>query len=703
VQQVSSWSQTPIPISNISNTNPGVLTTSIPHGLQNGELVRLWFTGHAGYDAMWRLNARTVRVKNKTATTFEMQEFEVANAWTDFDLRNPSPGYPGYGTYGRWPHGLLYKTVAINRSGTYVYGLDYSRWVASNPGTYRIRIPGLGVSDPIQVGESAWYMAASGSAQGEYHHRSGIELDGRFGYARPSCFNGNAIKIYESNLPYVASDLGGGPIPTQAGAAPPHIRTSTTTFGGSWADAGDWVQRVAGVSGACYNFCDLTELVPLAASSTNFNLPKSSTLLDPILYRGTDSLPDVVHQAIFGLDTYRRTQNEAGKTFGYGAVYGGLGMTTGTGVTPLEPSHLFRGISFTYAPDHFSTFAFAGAAAKVATTLAAYGFTSLSEVWKQSAIDAWNWANPIYLDASGEFDAYYIGLLQLKSNAGWNDAAYASFKSNVHNLSSDFRARSFASGCLYRLTGDGTYKSTFEKHWGPPNGFEMVGEQVLGAWEYQKRVGANAAISADIRRRLVERADVSLVAYSQGHVAYRSIQFLNGSPFNWGSCGTDIGDTSGALVRAHFISRNPKFIATLQSGLAFLYGANQMGMSFTAGVGVRWPQTLFNQDSLAMGVPTPTGISGYGFWILGCQAQAAIFQFGSGFFNWIINYPDSRYTSDFEFERTEEPNNFALPIYEALHESHYVLNQMERSIQQTVLPLQFSALYLHGWDGNKEK
>jgi hypothetical protein len=113
------------------------------------------------------------------------------------------------------------------------------------------------------------------------------------------------------------------------------------------------------------------------------------------------------------------------------------------------------------------------------------------------------------------------------------------------------------------------------------------------------------------------------------------------------------------------------------------------------GVGVRWPGAIFNSDRYSMGVETPIGISCYGFYMLGAWFVTPL-NFGTGWFNWIVECPDVQYAPDFELQRTQDPKRYCLPIYEAIHESPYVLCQMERSIQQNVLPLQCCAMYLHG-------
>ena len=60
-----------IPVTGITNANPGVVTTSIAHAFNNGDDIDM-----RDVFGMDELEGRRVRVKNKTATTFEMTDLE---------------------------------------------------------------------------------------------------------------------------------------------------------------------------------------------------------------------------------------------------------------------------------------------------------------------------------------------------------------------------------------------------------------------------------------------------------------------------------------------------------------------------------------------------------------------------------------------------------------------------------------------------
>ena len=335
--------------------------------------------------------------------------------------------------------------------------------VRSQPGIYHLAIAGIGVSDPIYIGSDAWDRAGKAMAAGEYHHRWGIALDGRYGYARPVAHkDGVTGPIYESDLPYYFSGLGGGfasvsgVVQDNLGARPPWKRTTRVPYGGSWADAGDWVTRIAGVAAAIYQFC---EMALLCGKPTNHNVPKVSEILDPEFYAGTDQLPESVHQAIFGADTYRVCQYKDGGTFPAGAVPSGLGMGSGTG-TVSAPAHLSHDTNFCYAPDHPSTRAYCMAAAKISSTLKHFGCDRQATVWLDSAVAAWNWCEHIR-NGDAAVDAYYNDVLHAEAKTGWSRQQFLTNIANMNQYADD-PYRTHAAACLWRATGDAQYQSIIE-------------------------------------------------------------------------------------------------------------------------------------------------------------------------------------------------------------------------------------------------
>jgi endoglucanase len=592
-------------------------------------------------------------------------------------------GQPAYGGGG-----VLYASHQSNRAGTFIFGLDYGAWVPAQPGSYRLRIPTLGVSDPFVISEASWFASAQKSIAALYAHRSGIEIDGRFGYKRPANFRRekNGQVIYKSYFPIIFSTEGGGSKGFNTGAIDPWVTAEEIDLWGGYHDAGDWDRRVIPTYNVVCTMLDVYELLPEKVRNVSFGLPKSSEILDPKLYAGTDSLPDIVHEAIWAIDMWRRCQDETG------AVHGGIESNGSPRF--LEPSWFNRMVTYAYYPDHVSTFCHAAQSARLALTLADFGHDDLSKVFADSAVKAFDWASTIFLDQTAR-DTHFAKAREILGEADYGKGMdFAQKQAWVFRLA--------AAGQLFRLTGENEkYGKLITSAWP----FNVAGSIASGLWAYASasHAATDNKVSAAIFQQFVGRAGSFIVKYSEGTIAYRNLQFLGASLFGFGSQGTDGSDVALTLIRAHAVAERTnkvaarKFLEALQAGRQHNDGANQVGLSFMVGQGARWPQRPLHVDSESAAVDPPVGITIYG-WV-----QLFI---GSGFVwgNSPINIlPDwTPENIDHSFERRVEPYRLAMPIYEFLIEHPMVIASQEYTVQQTIIPAFLSSLYLWGWDGNSE-
>jgi hypothetical protein len=110
----------------------------------------------------------------------------------------------------------VYRIIQVNLGGTYVYDIDFTGF--STAGSYRIYIPGLGVSDSVRIGTQPWWDVATAFVAAEHAQRMGHALDGRWGYTKPENFSPNNPygRVYQSYLPQTAyTDDQGGISPTK--------------------------------------------------------------------------------------------------------------------------------------------------------------------------------------------------------------------------------------------------------------------------------------------------------------------------------------------------------------------------------------------------------------------------------------------------------------------------------------------------------
>jgi endoglucanase len=553
-----------------------------------------------------------------------------------------------------------------NRSGTFVFGLDFSAWQGAPPGKYRLLIEQLGTSDPFSVDETVWYRAARVSMAGLYHQRSGLALDGRFGYSRPECFTeASGVVVRQSKMPLVFSKEGGGFMDFVHAAKAPWISEEIVSNAwGGYQDAGDWDRRIDHVR-ASYILLDVYEQLPSANRHTKFGIPQSEEVLPHPLYKGAE-LPDLVNEAIWNLDFFRRLQRSDG------AVRGGI--ESAQGPAHLEPCWLESNRVFAYAPDPLSTFEYAGGAAKLAIILRGLGREGLANLYAESALRAWAWAEKALAEPEVTFDEARR-LLQK------SDDEYEKLMSPI--LDRTRLSRLWSATTLFRLTGSDRFHQVVLK----PLGGWIGAENYDAAWEYAnaKQPNVDHSLQRNIRSHLVEEARRMITHPQRGKVAYRTMQW-KGAPLMWGSGTAPNHIEAALLIRAHKITGAKEFLATMLDGSAYILGANQIGMTLTTGLGSRWPQAPLHEDSIAAGIPAPIGITIYGW--------AAPEMMGY----WFVWGPQWAPLSDQVPTKRVEPIRTALPVYEFLIDHPRIIISAEYTVQQTIATTLAIWIYLNGFE-----
>ncbi|MDR3414532.1 MAG: glycoside hydrolase family 9 protein [Formivibrio sp.] len=556
-------------------------------------------------------------------------------------------------------------TYQANRAGTYVFGLDYSAWRGAPPGVYRIAIPNLGTSDPFTISDDIWYRAAKASMAGLYNQRSGMALDGRFGYVRPECFTeASGVVVRQSRLPLAFIDGGGGFIEFSRAAKPPWITDEVVPDAwGGYQDAGNWPRNIIHIK-ASYLLLDVYEQLSPPSRNAAFGTPASEEVLRHPLYQGK-KFPDLLNEAIWNLDFFRRLQRSDG------AVRGGIDSAGFP--KQLEPSWLESHLVFAYAPDPGASFVYAAGAAKVAIVLAQLNETGLADLYRDSAFRAWDWAERALADSAGGFG-------DVQSLLGLPDADFERRLKPILQKVSD--SRLWAAASLFRLSGQDRFNRIALDRLNGSYG----GSATDAAWEYANslQVGADTAVQEKIRRDIVAFARNNVVRSQQMHVSYRNMKHLY-APMGWGSGLAPTHEVSAALMRAHRITGEDDFLAAMLDGSAHILGANQIGLSFTVGVGARWPTAPLHGDSIAAGVQPPTGITIYG-WATPAMMESY----------WYIWGPPWAVLSDQVPTKRVEPKRASLPLYEYLIQYPGLVASAEYTVHQTIATTAAVWSYLNG-------
>lgn len=380
----------------ITPGTPGVITLAAGQGtlIANDEIL---ITGQLpGVDLA---HSNYITVKNKSGDTFEVYD--------DADVPAPRAITGAYtpDLFVGGDNRNIFKTHVANASLTNVYQLNFSAFTAGN-GVYRLRVPGLGVSDPFPIRQNAWHKAAAAFAKGEYNQRHGCALDGRFGFTRQVMLrNGqDGVVIKRSKFPIVFSDQGGliaQRIPLTYALRSSWINGATEIdAGGEWIDAGDWDVFPRLHLPSAYLMLQAYNAIPAAGRVTDWNTPLST---EAHLHLGgthnhaeLDTAPEILHMVHYALYWLLRCQESDGR------VPGGIQGHNEANIYLPAMGVLFEASShaltpqYTYAPDHVTNYVAAGMFACFGRTLIEGGWTVLGNAYLDAAELAWTWAEGVF-------------------------------------------------------------------------------------------------------------------------------------------------------------------------------------------------------------------------------------------------------------------------------------------------------------------
>jgi len=452
---------------------------------------------------------------------------------------------------------------ARNYNRTNVYQMDFSGF--SRTGTFRVVVDGVGCSFPFDVGPDAWAKAFRVSARGFYHQRSGIAMGPPYtDYTRPRTFHpDDGVKIYASRT---------GLVDTANGLAEEESNFGNLVKGrtneivpnawGGYMDAGDWDRRIQHLSASRY-FLELAELFGDRYSSFGLNIPESG-----------NGLPDVVNEALFNLDCYRRMQTADGGIRG--------GIESAEHPRSCEASWQESLTILAYAPDPWSSWIYAGVAARAARVLAPLR-PALAEEYRKSALRAFAWAEKSYPKRKGK--------------------KYHQFRDE----------RNLAAAELFRLTGEPHYQDIFlQTTVFTKPGVELFvwkdHEQREAPWVYARteRPGMKADIKRLCREAVIGEADQRLAMTDKSGFRWAKHYY---KPMCWGAISAP---EAPSLVRAHVLTGEAKYLKGAILACLFGAGANPLNLCYTTGVGLRFPRHPLQVDSRIKCMDPPPGLTVFG-------------------------------------------------------------------------------------------
>lgn len=578
--------------------------------------------------------------------------------------------------------GGVTTAAKFNTAKTYVYEMDFStaRGWAAAPGTYRVVVDGIGSSRPFRIASSIWTEVGSFVARGLYHQRSGISLDGRFGYTRPRSFHpADGVVIQQSSWPFMFSTEGG--LSSAQGGNPAYAASvasgpGLTNAWGGYMDAGDWDRRTQSLS-VTQDLIDLVNLFPVQSAALDLGLPPLHDVLPHLVPAAGGELPDLVQEIVWNLDFFRRLQRADG------AVSGGIESSR----TPQrnEPSWLESEQIFAYAPDPVASYLYAGVAAKAAVTLRRHA-PELATVFRESAFRAWTWAETERLRDS-LFDPLY-DYLRLVKYPGNLSQAGTNYQAAVNSIESSMRdARAYAAAEFWKESGETAFRDAYYAetriNWANTNGAELTNRQLRAAWAFNRADFAGsdpvrrATAGAHVIRTMADQyVNPGILRYSMGQVKHVAV------PHGYGLGSVPTADSVG-LMRAYALDPRPDFLRVAADGVSFVLGGNQANLSLVAGYGSNPVKMGLHVDSRETGKPTPDGIVVYGF-----GTPQSTNQWG---FLFTSSWSD---LSDADPFRAIYPPRLQWPFLETVHQHPLFISSMEFTVQQTIAPVTTLALFL---------
>jgi len=451
-----------------------------------------------------------------------------------------------------------------NYNGVDVYMMDFSP--LKTPGTYRVCVEGIGCSYPFEIAEDVWRKAFVASARGFYHQRSGIELGPPYTtFKRPRCFHpDDGVKVYASTCPLMDSGNGLNRKDSNFGNL---VKGKTDQIvpnaWGGYMDAGDWDRRIQHLK-VSRLLLELADLFPDYFAAASLNIPESN-----------DKLPDIVNEALFNLDCYRRMQTPEGGIRG--------GIESEEHPRHGEGSWQESLTVMAYAPGIWSSYVYAGVAARAAHWLERRE-PKLAKVYRESALRAMRWAEK-----------------ELKK------AGDRKFPIEVRD------SRNLAAAQLFRLTGDAQWHdlflaTTFLKDPKADVWKWQSHDQRDAAWVYcrTKQPGTDATIQRNCRSAILREAAERLAAQRRAGFGWLKHAWR---PFGWG---VPVVPDADSVVRAHALTGDAKYLRALVLGCQMGAGANPLNLCYTTGLGHRWPQHPLHIDSRITHQPPPPGLTVFG-------------------------------------------------------------------------------------------
>lgn len=474
-------------------------------------------------------------------------------------------------------------------TGETVYALDLS---GLKEGRYFIRVPGVGRSWPFRVAPDVYGEAFYTAMRGLYHQRGSFALEKPFTEWTRQRYH--TEPVYESAMmPYWADSTklrrdGDGkellwPRFDIIGATT-NLSEQTEDVVGGWYDAADYDRNLYHYT-VVFDLLKLYEFGPDKFTDGQLHIPESG-----------NGIPDLLDEVEFGLRVWKRSQRADGGVAGI--------LETST-----HPSIEDENFKWSFGQrTRWSSLVYSAAAAEFSRLVEPFD-GDLAKTYRESALKAYTFGE----DFNNDVDRMTI---RAKEKRGEGEDYTLTFE---EPLRYNHKFLLMAGVQLYLLTKDADYLKALEMLYAqtPKPYVWPYTDRDFSPWlvfdlahhpELKELVPE--AIQGQVLADLVGAAE-SYAALTERMPYRMSWPRQQDYWMSWGA--SDLTNRARVLLIGDQLKSGAGLLEAAESNVAYMFGANPMGMSWTTGIGYSYPVAIQHESSTEDGVLDPyPGMTVYG-------------------------------------------------------------------------------------------
>ncbi|CAA6677271.1 MULTISPECIES: glycoside hydrolase family 9 protein [unclassified Lentimonas] len=478
-------------------------------------------------------------------------------------------------------------------NGETLYQLDLTG--LNTAGTYYIRVPGVGRSWPFRVNEDIYGEAFYTAMRGLYHQRASFALEKQYtAWTRP---RHHTEPIYESQmLPYWADATKVLQDSTQELVVWPRFDiigattvtdVSTTVVDGGWYDAADYDRNLYHYN-LIFDLLKLYEFAPQKYTDGQLNIPESG-----------NGIPDLLDEVEYGLRIWKHSQHADGGVSGM--------VETSTHPTIDDDTYQWSFAQRT----RWSSLIYAAAAAELSRALEPFD-AALAQTYATSSLSAYAFGvdpqNSLFdltIDAAANRGAGNAYTLTFTEAADYNDKFELMARVQLYLLTEDLNYLDGVDALYANSPAPYVWPYT-ERDFSPWLYFDLAyNPQVTQQTSY-----VSIATQTQVASGLVGAA-TNYAVLNDSMPYQMSWPRQQDYWMSWGA--SDMTNRAKVIMIGNQIAPNDDLVRSAELNLAYMFGANPMGMSWTTGIGLAYPCAIQHESSMDDGILDPyPGITIYG-------------------------------------------------------------------------------------------